>query len=59
MAKASSHRYHNGERFIGGTAAFLHQIKQDGGLMPHYDNEMTGSAETSRIALSNLPGMPL
>lgn len=34
---ASSYRYHNGKRFVGGTAALLHQIKQDGGLTPHYD----------------------
>ena len=34
---ASSYKYHNGERFVGGTAALLHQIKQAGGLMPHYD----------------------
>lgn len=34
---SSSYRYHNGKRFVGGTAALLHQIKQDGGLIPHYE----------------------
>lgn len=30
------YRYFNGERWIGGTAAVLHQIKLDGGLESHY-----------------------
>jgi hypothetical protein len=31
-----SYRYYNGTRWIGGTAAFLHQVKEDGGLNEHY-----------------------
>jgi len=34
---AHNYKYHNGKQFVGGTAALLHQIKEDGGLIPHYE----------------------
>ena len=33
----AGYRYHNGKRFIGGTAALLHKVKEDGGLNNHYN----------------------
>lgn len=33
----AGYRYHNGTRFIGGTAALLHKVKEDGGLNNHYN----------------------
>lgn len=33
----AGYRYHNGKRFVGGTAALLHKVKEDGGLNNHYN----------------------
>lgn len=39
------YRYHNGERWVGGTAAILHTIKQDGGLNQHYQRVIAHSID--------------
>lgn len=33
----NGYRHYNGKRFVGGTAALLHKVKQDGGLSNHYE----------------------
>lgn len=33
----SDPRYHNGQRWVGGTAAWLHTISKDGGWGPHHE----------------------
>ena len=30
-----AYRYHNGTRWVGGTAALHHKVKEDGGLNAH------------------------
>ncbi len=32
----AGYKFHNGRRWIGGTAALLRQVNKDGGLIPHY-----------------------
>ena len=44
---AKIYTYHNGRRRVGGTAALLHKVKQDGGLPSHYAKIFEEMAEVA------------
>ena len=44
---AKGYTYYNGNRKIGGTAALLHKVKEDGGLTKHYAKVFERMAESA------------